>query len=302
MYNRGPSMNVPHPFRSIALPLLGLLVSFAPAADASSLLPLRTESAALLPSGTVEAVLGVSYFNNERFPLFTPAGYIRNQDRVSVPEIALRIGAGDWVEIQASYELINLDESTQDGSDSTYGSGDAQLHAKARVLREGEYRPGVGIRFGTKLPNANKDDRLGTDEIDFGIEALASKDFGPFQSHVNLGLLLLDNPGPVPGAPNRSSDGQDDLFTYSVALASRPLGADTPEAFSLRFLAEVAGYAGSRFDNDRTSLALGMQLRRGGFTLYSGASVGLVTASENYGLRLGVIYAFELARLADLVE
>jgi hypothetical protein len=295
-------MNVPRrTYRPIVSPLLGFLFLLAPAAIAASLLPLQSETAAPLPSGTVEAVLGVSYFDNQRFPLFTPHSFIRNQDRVSVPEIAFRVGAGDWVEIQAAYELIYLDESTQDGSDSTYGSGDARLHAKARLLQESERLPGLGVRFGTKLPNAAKDDRLGTDEIDFGIEALASKDFGPLESHLNLGILLLDNPGPVAGAPNRDSDGQDDLFTYSVALASRPLGAASP-AFSLRLLAEVAGYAGSRssFDNDRASLALGMQLRRGGFTLYSGASLGLVTASEDYAIRLGVIYAFELARLAGL--
>jgi hypothetical protein len=206
------------------------------------------------------------------------------------------------VEIQAAYELLYLRESTEDGSDSKYGSGDARLYAKVRLLREGQRWPGLGIRFGTKLPNGNKDDRLGTDEIDFGIEALASKDFGPLESHVNLGILLLDNPGPVAGAPNRDSDGQDDLFTYSVAVASRPLGADSPDAFSLRLLAEVAGFAGSRFDNDRTNLALGTQLRRGGFTLYSGVSAGLVTASENFGLRLGAVYAFDLSRLGALVD
>jgi hypothetical protein len=292
------------PLGQIASSLLGFLLLLAPAANAASLLPLQSESADPLPSGTLETVLGVSYFNNQRFPAFTPAGFIRNQDRVSVPEIAFRVGAGGWVEIQAAYELIYLDESTDDGSDSKYGSGDARLYAKARLLREGERRPGLGIRFGTKLPNANKDDHLGTDETDFGIEALASKDFGPLAAHLNLGILLLGNPGPVAGAPDRNSDGQDDLFTYSVALASRPLGADSPDAFSVRFLGEVAGLAGSRssFDNDRTNLALGMQLRRGGFTLYSGVDVGLVTASENYGLRLGVVYAFELARLAALVE
>jgi len=299
-------MNVPA--RSLQRSARSLVVSFlllASTAHGESLLPLRTETAAPLPSGTMEAILGVSYFNNERFPLFTPPGYIRNQDRVSLPEIAFRVGAGGWVEIQAAYELLYLNESTDDGSDSTYGSGDARLHAKVRLLKEAErWWPGLGIRFGTKLPNANKDDRLGTDEIDFGIEALASKDFGPLESHVNLGILLLDNPGPVAGAPNRDSNGQDDLFTYSVALASHPLGSDAAGAFAIRFLAEVTGLAGSRsnFENDRTDLALGMQLRRGGFTLYTGAGVGLVTASENYGLRLGVVYAFELARLAGLVE
>ena len=38
--------------------------------------------------------------------------------------------------------------------------------------------PAIGLRFGVKLPNANKDDHLGTDETDFFIQALGSKRFG----------------------------------------------------------------------------------------------------------------------------
>jgi hypothetical protein len=293
-------MNVPHRGASLFLPpiVLAAALAISTAAFAESLLPLETEEAKPLPSGTVEMVAGMSYFRNLRFPAFTAAGVIHEQDLIEGPEIAFRVGAGDWAEVQASYEFISIDEDTIAGHHDKYGGGDARLHTKVRLLREQGYWPGLGIRFGTKLPNASKDDRLGTDEIDFDIEALVSKDFGPVSTHVNLGIALLGNPGPVLGAPNRSGNGQDDLFTYSVALASRrfSLGfADT----SVRLLAEAVGLAGSRgdFDNDRSAGRVGLQVAHGNFTAYAGGSFGFVTASEDYGFSLGLVYALDLWRL-----
>ncbi len=272
-------------------------------AAAASLLPLRTETAATLPSGTVEVVLGASYFKDERFPLFTGAGAIRDQDRWTVPEIGLRVAAGSWAEVQATFEFINLDEHTTAGAhNQEYSNGDARLFTKVRILSERARRPGIGLRFGAKLPNANKDKRLGTDETDFAIEVLGSKDFGPLATHVNLGILLAGNPGPMLGAPTRNSDGQDDLFTYAVGLASRPLGVPLPGSFALRLVGEVTGLAGSRFDNERSAARFGLQLQRGGLTLYTGVSAGLVTGSENVGASFGAIYAFELERFAGLLE
>ncbi len=280
-----------------------LAASPAVPAAAESLLPLTTETAHTLPSGTAEVVLGTSYFRNLRFPPFTPPGVIRSQNLITGPEFGFQIAAGGRVEIQARFELISLDETLSGGvKDSHYGAGDARLFTKVRILEEKRYWPTLGVRFGTKLPNANQKDRLGTDETDFGIETLLSKDFGPLAAHVNLGLLLLGNPGPVLGAPQRSSSGQDDLFSYSVALVSRPLGSKAEGASSLRFVGEVTGLAGSRFDNDRTAARLGLQIQSGGLTVYSGVSAGLVTASEDFGVRAGLIYAFELERLAGLFE
>ena len=297
-YNRAPSMNVPRAAHFFLAPiLLAAAVALSSTASAESLLPLETEEAKPLPSGTVEMVAGMSYFRNLRFPEFTAAGAIHEQDLIRGPQIAFRIGAGDWAEIQASYEFVSIDEDTIAGHHDKYGGGDARLHTKVRLLREQGYWPGLGVRFGTKLPNANKDDRLGTDEIDFDIEALVSKDFGPVSTHVNLGIALLGNPGPVLGDPNRSGDGQDDLFTYSVAVASRPfsLGADD---LSLRVLAEAVGVAGSRgnFDNDRSAGRAGLQVAYGNFTVYAGGSFGFVTASEDYGFSSGLVYALDLWR------
>jgi hypothetical protein len=269
-------------------------------ARAASLLPLRTETAAPLPSGILELAIGTSYFHNLRFPMFTPRGAIREQDLVSAPEMALRVGVGDWVEIQASYELLYLDERNVEESHTEFGGGDARLFTKVRLFREGERIPGFALRFGTKLPNANKDDRLGTDETDFAIEALASKDFGIVATHLNLGILIAGNPGPEPGARNRNSDGQDDLFTYSVGLASRPFGSSDPAGARVRLVAEVQGLAGSHrdFDNDRAAARFGGRLEFGALALYSGVSVGLESGSEDVGASAGLLYAFDLGALA----
>ena len=287
--------------RRSSLLAAAVLLSLAGApARAASLLPLRTETAAPLPSGVLELAIGSSYFHNLRFPMFTPPGAIHEQDLVTAPEMALRIGVGDWVEIQASYELLYLDERTVDESHTEYGGGDARLFTKVRLFRERERIPGFALRFGTKLPDANKDDRLGTDETDFAIEALASKDFGIVSTHLNLGIMIAGNPGPEPGAPNRNSDGQDDLFTYSIGLASRPFGSSDPAGARGRLVAEVQGLAGSHrdFGNDRAAARFGGRLEIGGLSIYAGVSVGLETGSEDIGASAGLLYAFDLGALA----
>ena len=276
-----------------------LCLAIAPARGAS-LLPLRTETAAPLPSGVLELAIGTSYFHNLRFPMFTPRGAIREQDLVTAPEMALRIGVGDWLEIQASYELLYLDERNVEESHTEFGGGDARLFTKVRLYRESERIPGFALRFGTKLPNANQDDRLGTDETDFAIEALASKDFGIVSTHLNMGILIAGNPGPEPGARNRNSDGQDDLFTYSVGLASRPFGSSDPAGVRGRLVAEVQGLAGTHrdFDNDRAAARFGGRLEIGALSLYAGVSVGLESGSEDVGASAGLLYAFDLGALA----
>jgi hypothetical protein len=280
-----------------------LLLLVAPSTSrADSLLPLQTETARPLASGQVELILGTTYFRNQRFPAFTPPGVIRSQDLVRGPELGFRAGAGGWAEVQGSFDFIYLNERTIDGSHDEYGNGDFRLFTKLRLLSETARWPGVGLRFGTKLPNASRQDRLGTDEFDFDAEALLSRDFGPLAVHANLGIAILGNPGPVLGDENRSSSGQDDLFVYAVGMFSRSVPFSARSPWAVRLGAEATGATGSRFDNDRHVARGGARLERGPLALYAGASVGLVTASEDYGLSGGLIYSFALERLAGLVE
>jgi hypothetical protein len=276
----------------LILATIAALLGGRAGARAEWLAPLTVETAETLPSGQIDLALGASYFHNRRFPPFTPSGFIRWQDLTTVPELGLRAAVGSLVEIQASYELIDNDERTTNGHNNTYGGGDARLFTKIYALRERKWIPAMGVRFGTKLPNANSADRLGTDETDFFIQYLASKDIGDFSAHVNLGIALLGNP----------SGGQDDLFTYAVGLVSPTFAPKAAQDWGIRFLTEVAGTAGSRFNNDGDAVRAGFQVLHGGFTIYAGASAGLYSAAEQYGVMGGVIYAFDVDRLAALFE
>jgi hypothetical protein len=269
------------------------LCCLAAVARAEWLAPLTVETAETLPSGQIDLALGASYFHNLRFPPFTPPGFILWQDLTAVPELALRAAVGSRVEIQASYEFLDLNEHTTAGLHSTYGGGDARLFTKIYAVREGTWIPGLGVRFGTKLPNASSTDRLGTNATDFFIQWLASKHIGDFSVHCNLGIALLDEP---------TGNGQDDLFTYAIGAVSPTLGAHAPGEWGVRFLADVAGTTGSRFNNDGTEIRGGLQVVYDGLTLYAGVGGGLSGAAEDYGFMGGVIYAFDVERLTSLFE
>jgi hypothetical protein len=279
-----------------ALLFLALLLP-APA-SADWLAPLTVETATTIPSGQINVLLGASYARNARFPPFTPDGYIRSQNLVGGPEIGFRAAVGSMVEVQASYEFLYNDEENVDGSFSTYGGGDARLFTKIYAVRERTWIPAMGFRFGTKLPNASSSDRLGTDEIDFFLQWLGSKQIGPITGLLNLGFSLLDNPG----FQGSNAGGQDDLFTYALGVATPRLAIDSDRAWQLRLLGEFSGQTGSRFDNDFNSLRAGTQVTWDGLTLYLGASAGLSGAAADYGVMGGAIYAFEVERLAALFD
>lgn len=265
----------------------------ATAGAAASLLPLATESADPLPHGETEAFVGFAYKRNDRFPPFTPKNALESHDLYSVPRFGLRIGAGGWAEIQASFEMLLMDEVLASGRDDThFGNGDARLFTKVQLFEAHGWRPEIGVRFGTKLPNANRDNRLGTDDTDFMLETLMSHRYGDIQLHANLGLALLGNSGPAAeSSTTYDAGGQDDLFTWSLGAAGEPL-----TALQLRPLGEIGGQAGSRFDNDRTAAQFGIQRAWGALELYGGISVGLAGASEDVGVSTGILYRFRPAR------
>ena len=277
-------------FRMVAVLAAVAATLVGPRARAEVLFPLTTEDARPLKSGLAAASVGAAYYHNLLFPYFTPTGLIARQDLVAVPDLSFRIGAGDWVELQASFSMLYLDELGTSGQTNTqYGPGDVGLYTKVRVLNEGPRWPALGIRFGTQLANAIRADRLGTDEMNFVGDLLASYQIGPVWTHVNLGMTLLTIPSPQP-YDSFTSEGQDDLFVYHVAAVSPWWGAVEPGAAQVRLLGEVAGSTGSRFDNDRADVRTGLQLRWEQAMLFSGISVGIVEESETIGAYAGFTY------------
>lgn len=290
--------------RTAPLWVLSLIVAvaalgFPAAAAAYSLLPLTTEEAQTLPSGVIEATLGINYFKDLRYPAFTPPGIIHSQTLMALPQVAFRVGVGDWAEFEASYEMLYLHEQAiNDATNNQYGGGDIRIFTKLWFLRERKLVPALGLRFGTKLPNATRTSNLGTDDTDFAATVLASKTFGQVTTLVNLGILLLGNSGPSVGN-SFAAGSQDDLVSYSVAAASAPLGATTEGATTIRLLGEIAGQTASRFDNDRSDIRAGAQLQRGRVTLYLGISTGLMTGSEKIGAATGFTYTFDSTKLFE---
>lgn len=287
--------------RTVPLWALSLVVSIAVGVPAPtwaySLLPLTTEEAQTLPSGVVEGTLGINYFRNLRYPPFTPPGIIRSQTLMGLPQVAFRVGAGGWAEFQASFDMLYLDETAVNGkTNKQYGGGDARIFTKLWFMRERNLWPALGMRFGTKLPNATRSSRLGTDDTDFAAAALLSKTLGPLTAHANLGILLLGNSGPSIGN-SFAAGGQDDIFTYTLGVASKPLGAVTAGAITLRLLGEINGQTGSHFNNDLSDIRVGLQMQRGAGTLYLGVSTGLISASEDVGASAGFTYTFDSATL-----
>jgi len=276
---------------------LAVLVLSPTVVSATSLLPLVTQQAQTLPDGVAEATIGLAYSGDGRFPGFIESGALRRQTVLQAPQLGFNIGVGNWAEFQASYETVYLDEQAANGQTNTqFGGGDARIFTKLHFVGETQHIPGMGIWFGTKLPDATRSSLLGTDDADFGADFVLSKDFGMFAAHANLGIFLLGNSGPVIGN-GFTAGGQDDLFNYNLALVSQPLGASEAGATALRLMAEFTGASGSRFGNDRDAMRFGLQMNRGRGTVYLGVSAGLITASENIGASTGFIYTFEPSTL-----
>lgn len=272
--------------------ILLVVLAFPSLAGAVSLLPMSTQEVTTLPNGKAEGILSVSYFDGLWFPAFTQPGQVCCQTLLAAPTIGFNIGLGNRVEVQASYELLLLNETQLGvGEVSNYGSGDARLFTKVRALSQDGWIPAVGVRFGTKLPNANRSDHLGTDTVDWGGELLGSEIFGDVvQLNANLGLQLLDNP---------NGNGQDDLFSYGVGVNSVETREPVLGPFHFKLLGEIAGLSGSRFGNDRSAFRGGFQLRGESLTLFAGVSAGLIRESENIGAAVGVIWTFQTFGAAD---
>ncbi|MBU1852781.1 MAG: DUF3187 family protein [Candidatus Omnitrophica bacterium] len=62
-------------------------------------------------------------------------------------------------------------------TESTEGLGDIVLNAKYQLLKEGRFWPNISMRSAIKFPTAEKDDFLGSGEVDYGVGLLIDKGF-----------------------------------------------------------------------------------------------------------------------------
>jgi hypothetical protein len=263
-----------HKKRNAFTAILILALLIAPATlEAKSLSPLVSQDANVIDSGDLEIRLGTEYFEDLNLA-FDPSDNL-DRDVWNIPTLDILIGAGRVVEIQAYFDGIYVDE---DGSGSEYGAGDLELFTKIQ-LRQEDDMPALGFRFGTKLPNASNEDRLGTDEFDFLASFLLSKHLGSLETHLNLGMGIL-------GSPYQNSN-QDDVLLYGA-------GFIIPTTDKLNLALEFNGQACSDDNNDFSHIMAGFQYYlRQDTRLDVGASAGLSDESQDWSVKCGISRSFD---------
>ena len=170
------------------------------------------------------------------------------------------------------------------GVPSSDGIGDISLKSKLRFLKGREANPlSLSGQLLIKFPACDEDKGLSeecTGEADVGVLGIASKEFHPVIVHLNLGYILIGNPG-----------NQDfrDVFRYSLAF-------DYLTALeSLRLIAEFAGET-QRDPNesaDPVALQFGALMGVGAGIAFDGSfGFGLTRASPDFFINSGLTYRF----------
>jgi hypothetical protein len=239
-------------------------------------LPLLTDSHRVLPAGQVQLGAGFQFLSHKNFPFSTFSDDFA-RDVLSLPTLAMNFGLGKRVELQMTYELLFVEEE-QLRVRELWKSGDLALFTKLELLEERRRLPGMGLKFGAKLPNASDTYRVGTDETDLAFTALFGKTFSPISIHANLGLLIL-------GSPFENAR-QDDLLGYGIACV-------IPRKPNMTYAAEVIGQTFGTSHNERASAVFHVYYKHGALLWNISSRVGLLNNSENWGISGGVCWTID---------
>jgi hypothetical protein len=252
--------------------------------------PLLTEDPEPIGAGRVLVEGGLDYALDQ---IYRVSGLEGNLWRL--PTIGVSVGISSIAEIQIDGGLYNRLKITDTNSEaplasaltvtgtSTHDVEDAVISTKIRLVSEGARRPAVGIRFGTKLPNASNESGLGTDTTDFLISMLGAKTVQSVRVVANLGVAILADP--------TTGDRQNDVLTYGLSFAR----AVTQQ---VEFVGEVNGRKSTRSGGpfpgteSRTLLKIGTRYTRGALRLDGGLFVGMTSNDPTLGFTTGFTYVF----------
>lgn len=275
-----------HGFAATAA-VLCFVVSAAPAGAQQR--PLVTEDPESIGAGLVLVEAGIDYLRDQPFPVSGLTGHFR-----STPVLGISIGVSSIAEVQidgisfanlgiTDRRLAPLSHQLRITGDTTGSWTDTSIGAKTRLLAEGARRPGIALRFATKLPNASNEEGLGLDTIDFYNSLLVGKTVGSTRVVANVGLGILSDP--------TRGDRQNDVLTYGVSVA---------RAFAegAEVVAEVAGRRNTRTGTpppgtDSSGFArFGARFTRGTVRLDAALVSGLTVRDASLGVTAGLTWVF----------
>jgi outer membrane putative beta-barrel porin/alpha-amylase len=257
--------------------------------------PLVTEDPETVGAGRVLLEGGVDYMWDADFPVSGLEG-----DLLRAPLLGVSIGVSSIAEVQIDGGLYNhlrithrspsapLAAMVDVAGDTTSSVEDLVVATKVRLLSEGASRPGFGIRFATRLPNASNESGLGLDTTDFYASLLAAKTTRSVRLVGNIGVGIL-------GDPTRG-DRQNDVLTYGVSFA---------RAITQR--AEVVGEVNGRADTrngepppgteSRSTLRFGGRYTTGPIRADAAILIGVTSHDPRFGVTAGFTYVFDAFRV-----
>jgi hypothetical protein len=267
-----------------------LLTVFAASPSMAQQRPLVTEDPEPIGAGRILVEGGVDLTHDQHYPVSGLDGNL-----VRFPTVGVSFGLSSIAELQfdgAFYQRLNISGRnpaaplaslvTETGPSAT-DVDDIVIATKIRLLTETAGRPGIGLRFATKLPNATNESGLGLDTTDFYASLLGAKTVQSVRIVANLGAGILADPT----VGNR----QNDVLTYGLSLAR----ALTQEA---ELVGEINGRVSTRSTDpfpgteSRGILKFGGRYTRGTVRLDAAVFVGLTSVDPTIGFTVGATYVF----------
>jgi hypothetical protein len=251
--------------------------------------PLVTEDPETVGAGQVLVETGIDYVRDAVYPVSGLEGHL-----LRAPLVGVSIGISSIAELQFDGGFYNrlsigrrfpapLGGVVTAAGDRTSSIEDLVIGTKVRVMSEGASRPGLALRFATKLPNASNESGLGLDTTDFFASLLFAKTVESVRVVANLGIGIL-------GDPTRG-DRQNDVLTYGISFA-RAISQ------SAEVVGEVTGHLNTRSGvpppgtDTRGMLRFGSRYTLGPVRADTAMLVGLTPRDPGFGITAGFTYVF----------
>jgi hypothetical protein len=184
--------------------------------------PMKTEEAYTIADRQFLTEVAVGYMSQ-------PDG----SDLYLLPDLTLGWGLGSWADVQFEFQYLMVNNTerymsgvagpVETGIDND-GAGDVRVKFKASPF---EFKYGrLGAQLVTKVPSADDDDALGTDEADVTLKALLSTDWKDFFGDSALGRLKTHlNAGIAIQSDRFQVTSQNDYFVWGAAAEYQLLPA-----------------------------------------------------------------------------
>lgn len=271
--------------------LVLLFTALAVGRAAAQQRPLVTQDPESIGAGQVLLEAGFDYGTDVFFPASGLEGSL-----LRAPLLGVSVGISSIAELQVSggpYNRLGIGSRAPaplsgmldrpEDAASTSDVEDLVVATKVRLLSETASRPGLGVRFATRLPNAGNESGLGLDTTDFYASFLFGKTVRSLRVVGNVGLGIL-------GDPTRG-DRQNDVLTFGASLA-RALSDRVDVVGELNGRASLRSGEPPAGTESRGALRAGLRFTRGAGRVDAGLIIGLTSRDPSVGITAGFTYMF----------